>query len=387
MNSKKIIFIMPHPPTMDFQRKFFVNYLRENNFLIEYWDIGPIIGYDMLFPSNLEEINYLKFATLKALKAQLKQENTNVAFVIQLTRNLQSLPIYLLLSLGKKKTIFFGRGYLPFISQPNSSLITFFQKVFSAKKRQIIFSMVGVVIFKFLPIIKKHDLTFVAGGLAERLHEKDSIKLSKIHHYDIDCSFRDKSRLAELPDSYCVFIDDFLPYHPDFTIQNNVRVAAAPYYNILNNFFVAMEERYNTKVVIAAHPKAFYPVNPFEERQVVFGETSSLVKNALIVIAHASTAISYAVIYEKPICLIFSEEIKKIHSDEYKQMVVTAEMLGCSLLNFETDINRPINVNVDKEKYKNYYAEFLSNLMRENVSHEIVVDEINYLLAKNDCSH
>ncbi|MDP1604363.1 MAG: hypothetical protein Q8M03_13990 [Legionella sp.] len=385
MSPKKIIFLMPHPPTTDFQRKFFVYELIENNFLIEYWDIGSILGYDMVFPSNLKEINYLKIATLKALNAKMKQENNNVAFVIQLTRNLKSLPIYLLLNSGKKKTIFFGRGYLPFISQPKTTLSAFLQRVFSGNKKHLILSLVGSAIFKFLPIIKRHDLTFVAGNLAERLHKADSVKLSKIHHFDIDCSCSDNSRPSELPDNYCVFIDDFLPFHPDFSIQNNARVTAEKYYNALNNFFVEIEKRYDTTVAIAAHPKALYPVNPFGGRRVVFGETSSLVKNSAIVIAHASTAISYAVIYEKPLCLIFSEEIKKIHTHEYNQMKMTAEMLGCSLLNFEKEITIAMNIKVDKEKYETYYTEFLSNQMKDSVSHQIVVDEVSHLLASGDC--
>ena len=383
MSSKKIIFLMPHPPTTDFQRKFFVPELKENNFLIEYWDIGSALGYDMNFPSDLKEINYLKIATLKILKEKMKQENETVAFVVQLTRNLQTLPIYVLLKSGKTKTIFFGRGYLPFVSQPRADLRTRLRKIFSNKKR-LIPSLLSSVFFKFLPVIKKHDLTFVAGNLAERLHKVDSVRMAKIHHFDIDCSHGENSILSELPDNYCVFIDDFLPFHPDFSIQKNQMLNAENYYKNLNKFFAKIEKKLNTSIVIAAHPKASYIANPFESRAIVFGETNSLVKNAAVVLAHASTAISYAVIYEKPLCLLYSNDIKKIHPVIYHQMLVTAEILGCLILNFDETMVSSVKFDVDKTKYENYYKEFLSNEVNTTASFKIVIDDINSLLAANN---
>lgn len=374
---KKIIFIMPHLPTVDFQRKYFVNQLKENNFILEYWDVGPILGYDMKFISDLTDVNYTKIICLKELKLRLKYENhADAVFVLQLTRNLQSLSIYSLFRLYNKRTVFFGRGYLPCVSQPKT-IGYYLNKVYRGGKN--LSSIIYATIFRFLPVIKKYDLVFAAGTLAERLHLNDAIKISKIHHFDVDHS-TDKNVENNFIADCCVFIDDFMPFHPDFSLGSSDTINADNYYNSLNNFFDTVEKKLGKTIIIAAHPKATYKNNPFNKRTIVFGDTNSLVKNSVFVFTHASTAIAYAVIYEKPLCLIFSDEIKSVHFDIYNLMIMTSKILDCPILNFEKNSSFDLaDCTVDKKKYEDYYVEFLSNEANTRLSSEIVIDEINNL--------
>jgi hypothetical protein len=67
------------------------------------------------------------------------------------------------------------------------------------------------------------------------------------------------------------------------------------------------------EVVIAEHPKSDYSKHPdyFQGRKRVRGDTARLVHESRFVLAHASTSIDYAVLFEKPIILLTSEVLDK----------------------------------------------------------------------------
>jgi hypothetical protein len=384
---KKIIFILPLPPTIDFHRKFFVKKFQDDNFSTEYWDVGSILGYDMKFTCEIDGISYNKIASVKELKFRLKCENySSTVFVLQVTRSLQSLPIYYLLSRLNKKTVIFARGYLPSFGRLEKSSLYYLRMLLDPNNiKHLFFSRAYLFINRVLKIIKKYDVAFVAGNIGEKINYADAIRIARIHHSDIDTAVADDQRSLNLnlPDNYSVFIDEYLPYHPDFTSTGKSTINAAAYYASLNNYFDMIEKKCETTIVIAAHPKAIYETNPFNERAIVFNETNNLVKNARIILTHASTAISFAVIHEKLLCLIYNDEIRKNHPPLYNQMLKTADILGCPIFNFEVDIHSDLaNIGVDKIKYKHYYADFLSNADGSRDSFQIVCDEINLLLDR-----
>lgn len=65
--------------------------------------------------------------------------------------------------------------------------------------------------------------------------------------------------------------------------------------------------------MIAAHPRSDYPGKPdcFEGRSIIQGKTASLIRDSSFVIAHSSTAINFAVLYQKPVLFITTDELQK----------------------------------------------------------------------------
>jgi hypothetical protein len=382
---KKIIYVQPHPPTVDFGCKYFVKQFQENNFDTEYWDMGPLLGYDMKFPADFNGLNYIKILNLRELTVRLEAEEwANVVFVLQLFQTLQSFPIYFLFSRLNKKTVFFGRGYLPALEHSKKGLFYYIRMIFNVKNIKAQFlSRSHRALNKIFPAIKKYDVVFVAGNLAERVHVKDAVKISRIHHYDIDFSNADEESPADVPGDYFVFLDEYLPFHPDFGGAEN-RINPATYYASLNSYFDRIEKKYRIRFVIAAHPKASYRNNPFDNRTIIFNKSNALVKNAKCVFTHASTAVSFAVIHEKPLYLVHSDEIRKIHPHLYNQMIKTSEILGCAIQNFEAANDESLEIfGVDKMKYMNYYTEFLSSGVATGNTFPIVFEEINLLLDQD----
>lgn len=109
---------------------------------------------------------------------------------------------------------------------------------------------------------------------------------------------------------YCVFVDEFFPYHPD---NNDLGLvfSISRYYDEMTRFLHLISCIMNMPVIIAAHPKADYASHPecFEDFQIIQYHTAELVKDAELVISHASLALSYVALYQKPLLLVATEEM------------------------------------------------------------------------------
>jgi len=108
-----------------------------------------------------------------------------------------------------------------------------------------------------------------------------------------------------------VFIDEFLPFHPDLAMMGTgAPMAAEPYFRCLRALFDRIEKELNIEVVVAACPRADYTDMPdvFGDRRVEYFATARLVAAARLVIAHRSTAINYAILSRKPVLLTATRE-------------------------------------------------------------------------------
>ena len=134
-------------------------------------------------------------------------------------------------------------------------------------------------------------------------------KIKHIHSLDYDKYLQvrvDKERLIQ--EKYCVFIDQYLPYHPDGVGIGDV-VDPVRYYAELEGLFTTIEKETGLKVVIATHPRGDYTLhndvlNKYEKFRF---KTAELIRDAEFVIAQFSTSICYATIFWKPILLVTGE--------------------------------------------------------------------------------
>ncbi len=112
-----------------------------------------------------------------------------------------------------------------------------------------------------------------------------------------------------------VFIDQFLPYHPDFPILGAHELDDSAYYAALCRLFERIEAELGLEVVVAAHPRADYAKHPgiFGGRRVVAGRTAELIAASRLVLAHTSTAIGFAVLCRRPLMLLTSRALYSRH--------------------------------------------------------------------------
>lgn len=384
MTKKKVVYIVPMAPPKSFSNSFFVKEICASNIECEYWDIADILNYDLNNPPDTE-MNSYKISTLKELYQTIRKEDkSNTVFVPQLSDSLGASIVFWLLRLLGCKTVFFGRGYLPshysVVQGKKCSRITrIFNMLVSGRVLFVIKTTINLMLKKLIPA-KNFDISFVSGYEAERRHSIDSKRTVHINHIDVDTAICGKVTGKKLPGSYWVFLDEYLPFHPDWSISESDTIDPERYYQEIRCFFEMIEAEKGTEVIVAAHPKSSYESEVFGGRKVYKGMTNELVKNAEVVLTHASTAVSFAVIYKKPLCLLTSKDIIEKHPGLGGVIAGTGKLLKCKVWDYKSKERADLVPNeVDKRSYEAYYTEYLSALESKEHSSDIVIRTLDKL--------
>ena len=135
-----------------------------------------------------------------------------------------------------------------------------------------------------------------------------------IHSFDYD-RFLDYQRNGQPLDlrdrKICVFVDQMLATHPDFGKIHFSPVTVGNYFPALNQFFDYIENTLGLTVVIAACPRVNYENTPelFGGRAVFYYQAVELVAQSALVLMHTSTAVSFPVLFNKPIIFMKTKEM------------------------------------------------------------------------------
>ena len=168
-------------------------------------------------------------------------------------------------------------------------------------------------------------------------------------------------------------------YGSDFIhMGRKVYYTAEVWYPALVRFFDRIEDQTGVRVEVAAHYKASHPaIAPcFGNRSVHYGKTRELVRNSEFVITRASTAISYAVVFKKPVIFIYSNQLKDDHF-AMKYIFGMAAMLGNDPVNIdEPPIDIQSCLKIDEERYRNYKRVCLTSTSSLRPNSQIILEDI-----------
>jgi len=167
----------------------------------------------------------------------------------------------------------------------------------------------------------------------------------------------------------------------DVNIGKKTYITSEVWYPALVSFLEKIERRSNTIVNVAAHPKASHYSNPscFGYRNVLYGKTKEMVFNSSFVITRGSTAISYAVIYKKPVVFIYSDQIKE---DKLGMASVNAmsELLGTTPINIDGDLKGISDyLEVNEFYYDLYRKNYLSSSDGLRTNAQILLEDILFI--------
>jgi hypothetical protein len=188
-----------------------------------------------------------------------------------------------------------------------------------------------------------------------------------IHSFDYDRYLnyiRGEKELFFPNEKVIVFLDQMLATHCDFGKSVSFSpVTAENYLPALNNFFDILERKLGMKVVIAASPRADYENKPniFGSRRIVSGKTLEVVAESALVLAHTTTAMSFAVLFDKPILMLTTKEMSEAtgYANFLDNMAASLKLMPLCIDNAE-EINKfhfenytqwPRNYNDYKYKY------------------------------------
>lgn len=340
---------------------FYFNEVESIGLKVEYWDVSSLFFKTI---PGVEDSSFLtktiKFNTYKEIEEQLKSERSldKCLFISIMSFDQLIIKLYKLLTKYNCNLGVFGRNVLPFGANTNMSILDYLKKI---NIKRISNFIKFKLLLKYLKNgkIKKYDYVFLAGNYGwrgiGRINQTDinnSIKINiNSDDYDVCTMLSNK---IDSTNKYILFLDEYLPLHPDTILLGIKTIKPNDYYPELNKYFDFIEKKYGLPIIIAAHPKAleYHNKNYFNGRQVSFYQTAALTKNALFVIAHDSTSVNYPIYFNKKIHFITSDNIMNDIAEVHWNTLNFAKYLGCNYQYFD-NYNDMLNI-VEELPIRNY---------------------------------
>jgi len=381
---KKIIYISTMPYSDKVMRDWHVEKLAENNYDVEFWDISKMSSDSAseIKENTLNGVKILENLTYRQLSKLLyKNQKSNIIYVIVASFHVATSKLYMILNKYKIFTVFFNWGDTP--EQLAVRKKSFYQKILLLFNNQLAFgnsikNILGIIyckIIKKLKLIKIHDISFNVGITSSSLvNAKRTVQIN-LCDYD---QYLIKTKLNLKPLNQAVFLDNNLTAHPDISLNDLKKANPEKYFNALSRYFDLFEEKYQTEVVISAHPTSNYINNEYKDRKVTRLQTAELVLKSKYVLAHFSTSISYAVLDYKPINLLVVDEwVGEFW--EYAS-IEFSKSLGCNLINIDkiSSVDEISFNRVEKNLYDDYKYNYIVGNKTEGLSSSsIILNEFN----------
>ncbi|NRS90162.1 hypothetical protein HNQ02_003099 [Flavobacterium sp. 7E] len=376
MKFKKVVYIRYFPLTKAIYIDLYFNQLLQNNIKVEYLDITDLFYPDRISAEKFDFLGTIKLSTYKQISSYLEnQDIENTLFISIMTFEWRVFRLFRLFTKFNLKLGVFARGVFP-----NSTDESKKSKFFKTIKRISFERVIGFCQNKFsvyakkTEFIKSYDYIFKAGeygywglGIGSEI-DNQSANIIEVNTVDYDQFLVHKKAPTAVADEYIVFLDQYLPYHPDASYFKIKTVDPIPYFKEVNGFFAKLELATGKKVIIAAHPKAerYKEFNPYNNREIFFNQSNDLVKGASLVLTHASTAVCFPICYEKKIVLLGSDYLNEIlpqFLEVAKSLVIACDATLLAMDNVE-EIN--ISESLDLIKYNDFKYKYLTSTVSEN---------------------
>ncbi len=225
-----------------------------------------------------------------------------------------------------------------------------------------------------------YDISLISGLKAPIIYPETKLVKKKIytHSFDYEKTLQGDKKIKNK--KYGVFIDENLILHPDYKIfQIDISKYLNDYYKNLVKSLKKFKKEYNIDIIICAHPTLNLSITKkyLSEFQCLYGKTKELVKNSNIVFIHQSTAISFPVIYNKPLVFLNYDKIKNTFLYANINRMSSLFNKKVYLIDREVSPSKKKDFRVDKS----YYSKYLNNYIvhpKSNKSNSMWIE-----LAKN----
>jgi hypothetical protein len=282
-----------------------------------------------------------------------------------------------------------AKNQLGLLKRTLNRIIRAYESRFDAIKKLIIQICVRFLAHYMLMIFRgRQHFLFLAGNIrTSRLEKKKEIKCPiKI----IPANSWDYSRILRLSSTeyqplvqsrYAVLLDGAGPKFPgdELLTGDKLKFTEELWYPALCKFFDRLEEKLDIRIVIAAHPKTSHEPYPsyFGGRQVFHGDTYKLVKDADFVLTRLSTAISYALYFNRPILFITSDELELIPHFKSASSAITQE-LATTPINVDYFDDKVImdSLSFDSDLYKKFIFNYLTSSDSGKPNYQILLNDV-----------
>ena len=291
MSYKKIVVVSSHELDKRISILFRTEEIAKKGIDIEYWNVSKLTYNEHVVDID-SAINIVTLESKKDFEQSVQEyADEKVLYIVYMNYSYKTFYCYWVLSRYNADILYCINGVLPNALSNNTRKVTL-KVVINGIKNRIVFQLLRTSLIK--PV--KYELrTCAKAGHAYKVN--DNTHTIPYNSTDYEDSLVLTSGIYEK--TYIVFIDQYLPLHPDNKISGESGANVELYYSQMNHFLELLESNYQCEVIIAAHPASlsYSRCNPFGNRKLITGKTKELVRNCKFVVAHFSTAIYFAVIY------------------------------------------------------------------------------------------
>ena len=355
----KVIYLSYIPLTAKVARDWYLDDLMHAGVDVEFWDITGLLR-GKVTEHYLQQADYVREINELTVLEETIVDQHDAVYVLLLPKIWLYRSIFRLLSRYRCLTVCVQWGAMPaFGATSRATALHVF------RSPRLLLSKIRNRVHAFLLdrawYLRPYDLVFAAGQV---MLDKPAPARRKVPialcDYDQHTQLLSGERIVE--GKYAVFLDIYLPSHPDHPLVGMRAVDPAVYFTDLNRFFASVEHKYGLEVVIAMHPKARYLNDEFRGRRLVCGQTPELVRDAEFVICHASTSVSYAVFNRKPVWTIYTDEMVRLYAGNLMHRIQALSLsLHAPLLNVSRldEADLPTPAVPDESCYAAYQSDFV----------------------------
>jgi len=365
MPQKKIIFLSQDRfSTRNFKR-FGIKQLIKRGFQVEFWECSPIIVpkfFKSFSPPDPKEFSGLKLFHSKKDLFEAIDELTAQDVILNLLAYHPNKTWDILKKISEKN-INWGVFCVsdPFNPQ-NFEIGIKIKRLF--QNPSSIFNPILKRFHQNWNPLRPYDFILKVGSAPiSQIYQNQmdsNTEILDIHSFDYDLHLESKNEI-DLEEAI-VYLDEGGPFHPDAIIsQNKFPCTQEEFYGSLNSFFRTTESKFESKVVIAAHPKSKYGKmqDVFERRKVVYKQSHRLAKSSKFVIATCSTSLHFAVIYKKPIIfLAYNPPTKNIFDHQVRCLAAMFDKTPIHWTGKES-LNWKSELDVNEKLYSKFFTTYI----------------------------
>ena len=330
------------------------------------------------YANQSERPEVKRFSSLKDWRREFKKvSKDSVVFTHVRPINLKSILVCLTLRRASQKTVGFllGGAVVPGGGKNASatSVISILKIVYHFLRRNLL-------------AIAMPCFVAVAGTETEQRARRDFSRNTRpIQLGSFDYSqFLRIQKLSDLISDAAVYLDTGFPGFPrdEVLTGRNEMIAAKDWYPNLGKFFSFVETTLQYKVDVAIHPKHVGRDHSplFGNRACLGGQTAALVAERKLVIATNSTAISFAICFDKPLILVWSDLIESGVDARKKSFIENfARETGARIFNIDreyTEQELREALVIDHAKRESYKRKYLTSRTDDKPNYQVLLDEV-----------
>ena len=195
---------------------------------------------------------------------------------------------------------------------------------------------------------------------------KNNIKIIYFPHFDFIINSLNYKKINPKK-KFFVYLDQNYQFSHDIKIID-YKYRFTTFEEEINNFLLSLKKKLNIDIVIASHPKRNLSKKSILTKnwKIIKGKTTELVANSKAVIAHNSASINYAVLNNKPLIFLTTNQLE--NSDMFETINSYSKYFKKKKINV-SEINYD-NFNFDKSEYlkinKKLYYKYIKNFIALN---------------------